>query len=169
MLSVECIIVNKLLRNMALLTALAAGSLLAAGAVVADSNEKSAVTGMRQVPRPAHTMAAQGDKCVAPTDEMRRNHMEKILHQRDLTMHQGIRTTQNSLKNCIDCHADPKTNSVLGKDGFCESCHRYAAVQIDCFSCHNAQREAKADAVPARALTAAPRNHGIDSAKGTKP
>ena len=157
---------NKLLRNMAFLAALTAGSALAAGVVLADSNEKNAVTGMRQVPRPVHA-EGQGDKCVEPTEEMRRNHMEKILHQRDKTMHQGIRTTQYSLKNCIDCHADPKTNSVLGKDGFCESCHRYAAVQIDCFSCHNPQREAKTDSN--RALQPAPKDHSNDSAKGTKP
>ena len=153
---------------MALLTALAAGALLAVSAVVAEGHDKKADAGARQVPLPVHT-EAQGDKCVEPTEEMRRNHMEKILHQRDQTMHQGIRTTQHSLKNCIDCHADPKTNSVLGKDGFCESCHRYAAVQIDCFSCHNAQRDAKADAAPARALHATPKDHSNDSAKGAKP
>ena len=83
----------------------------------------------------------KGDRCVEPTDEMRRNHMKYILHQRDKTMHQGVRTTKYSLKNCIDCHADPKTNSVLGKDGFCESCHDYASVSIDCFSCHSPARE----------------------------
>ncbi len=101
----------------------------------------------------------RGEQCVEPTEEMRRNHMEKILHQRDETMHRGIRTTKHSLKNCIDCHADPKTNSVLGKDGFCESCHRYASVGIDCFSCHSAEREAQAAAPSAgpRALRAAAR------------
>lgn len=88
-----------------------------------------------RVPLPKHNIT-KGDKCVEPTDVMRRSHMEFILHQRDKTMHQGIRTTRHSLKNCVNCHADPKTNSVLGKDGFCESCHTYAAVNIDCFSCH---------------------------------
>jgi len=43
----------------------------------------------------------KGEKCVAPTDEMRASHFEKILHQRDKTMHQGIRTKTNSLKECI--------------------------------------------------------------------
>ncbi len=79
----------------------------------------------------------KGGKCVEPTDEMRRNHMNMILHQRDQTVQRGIRTTRHSLKNCIDCHANPKTNSVLGKDGFCESCHTYAAVRMDCFECHS--------------------------------
>ena len=94
----------------------------------------------------------KGDKCVEPTEEMRRNHMKKILHQRDETMHKGIRTQKYSLKNCVDCHADPKTNSVLGKDGFCESCHAYAAIGIDCFSCHSASPEKNGQA-PKAALT----------------
>jgi len=76
-------------------------------------------------------------QCVEPTAVMRRDHMKLILHQRDQTMHRGIRTKQHSLKNCVDCHASAKTNSVLGKDGFCESCHTYAAVQMDCFECHS--------------------------------
>jgi hypothetical protein len=79
----------------------------------------------------------KGDKCVRPTEDMRRNHMKYILHQRDVTMHEGIRTETFQLTNCVDCHADPKTHSVLGKDGFCASCHAYAAVSIDCFSCHS--------------------------------
>jgi len=51
----------------------------------------------------------------------RRNHMELIRHQRDLTVHEGIRTTRHSLANCVNCHADPKTGRVTGsKDAFCE-------------------------------------------------
>ena len=76
-------------------------------------------------------------QCVEPTAVMRRDHMKLILHQRDQTVLRGIRTSKHSLKNCIDCHASPKTNSVLGKEGFCESCHTYAAVQMDCFECHS--------------------------------
>ena len=93
-------------------------------------------------PKPAGRVPApivkieKGEKCVEPTEEMRRNHMDMILHQRDRTVHEGIRSVKHSLKNCIDCHANPKTNSVIGKDGFCESCHTYAAVKMDCFECH---------------------------------
>ena len=36
-------------------------------------------------------ITAKGDKCVEPTDVMRRNHMEFILHQRDDTMRRGVR------------------------------------------------------------------------------
>ena len=75
-------------------------------------------------------------KCIAPAEEMRRNHMEMIKHQRDRTMRAGIRGEPASLNGCIDCHASKKTGSVLGQDGFCQSCHEYAAVKLDCFECH---------------------------------
>jgi hypothetical protein len=79
----------------------------------------------------------RGDKCVAPTDEMRAIHFEKILHQRDDTMHKGIRTKTNSLKECINCHVPENTTVRFGDDKhFCSSCHNQAAVTIDCFQCH---------------------------------
>ncbi len=93
-----------------------------------------------RVPLPK-VVIERGDKCVEPTADMRRYHMDYIQHQRDETTRKGIRTKDHSLKNCVDCHASPKTNSVLGKDGFCESCHTYASVTIDCFSCHSASPE----------------------------
>ena len=83
-------------------------------------------------------------KCVEDTDLMRRDHMKFILHQRDQTVHAGIRTEKHSLKNCVNCHASSKTNSVLGKEGFCESCLTYASVSIDCFSCHTSAPEKNA-------------------------
>ena len=61
----------------------------------------------------------QGAACVAPTAEMRRDHMKMLLHQRDRTVHQGLREPRFSLKNCVDCHASTQTGSVLGKEGFC--------------------------------------------------
>jgi [DsrC]-trisulfide reductase subunit J len=90
----------------------------------------------------------RGEACVAPTAEMRRDHMKLLLRQRDLTMHQGIRESRFSLKNCVDCHASRKTGSVLGKEGFCSSCHEYAAVSIDCFECHSPERRAQTAARP---------------------
>ncbi len=100
-----------------------------------------------RVPVPAISVNKdKAEKCVEPTDVMRRDHMKFILHQRDETMHQGIRTSKHSLKNCVECHADPKTGSVLGKDGFCATCHQYAAVTIDCFSCHTDKAEKRAAA-----------------------
>jgi hypothetical protein len=44
------------------------------------------------------------DACVAPTPFMRRSHFELIKHQRDITVHEGIRVTDNSLAGCVDCH-----------------------------------------------------------------
>lgn len=102
---------------------------------MADAHGDKAHDKSSSVPLPKHKIT-KGEKCVEPTNVMRKQHMEFIQHQRDETMHRGIRTKKHSLKNCVNCHADPETKSVLGKDGFCESCHSYAAVSMDCFSCH---------------------------------
>jgi hypothetical protein len=79
---------------------------------------------------------AQG--CVEPTDDMRVNHMQYILHQRDQTMYDGIRTRQHSLVECINCHVSdaPDAPRVSSEEHFCNSCHTYAAVSVDCFQCH---------------------------------
>ena len=124
---------------------IAAGIIAAVMAVAgfADAGEQRA----RRVAVPV-VKIEKGDACVAPTREMRRDHMKMLLHQRDGTMRQGLREPRFSLKNCIDCHADRETGSVLGKDGFCSSCHAYAAVSIDCFECHTAQRQSRAAGVP---------------------
>jgi hypothetical protein len=83
-------------------------------------------------------IAKAGTTCVRDEDFMRRNHMKILMHQRDLTMHKGIRTTKDSLVDCIECHVNPKTNSVASsKEDFCMGCHSYAAVKLDCFECHS--------------------------------
>ena len=113
----------------AALTALAA--IVATPAAAADAATAS------RVPRPTVTASAPG-KCVEETQFMLRNHMELLQHHRDLTVHQGVRTTQHSLANCVTCHASKETGRVTGsKDAFCEGCHRYAAVKLDCFECHS--------------------------------
>jgi len=80
------------------------------------------------------------DSCVEPTDFMRRNHMEVIEHQRDETVHKGIRSTNHSLAGCIDCHVgyDQQRQPVpVYADGqFCRNCHEFAAVDMNCFDCH---------------------------------
>jgi hypothetical protein len=83
-------------------------------------------------------------QCIAPAEEMRRNHMEMLKHQRDRTMRQGIRGEKASLNECINCHASKTTGSVTGKDNFCESCHSYAAVKLDCWDCHQPKAGYKA-------------------------
>lgn len=76
-------------------------------------------------------------ECVQPEDEMKKNHMNYILHQRDATMHEGVRTKTYSLKECINCHVPENTEVRFGDDKhFCSSCHNYAGVSIDCFQCH---------------------------------
>ncbi len=92
-----------------------------------------------QVPIPVHP-EARGARCVESEDFMVRNHMNLILHQRDLTMHNGIRTPKYSLKECVGCHVQQRPNgsyiAINDPGQFCQSCHSYAAVQIDCFECH---------------------------------
>jgi hypothetical protein len=84
----------------------------------------------------------KGGQCVEEPQWMRKNHMKVLLHQRDETVHKGIRDEKHSLKNCIECHASLRDNSVLGRaDSFCEGCHRYEAVKIDCFECHSSKRQ----------------------------
>ena len=79
-------------------------------------------------------------ECVEPEDDMIRNHMNYILHQRDETMHQGIRTSRHSFAECIDCHVQPDEQgniaSIDSNEHFCRTCHEYSAVTIDCFDCH---------------------------------
>ena len=98
----------------------------------------------------ARVSATQG--CVEPTPEMRRNHMKYILHQRDETMHEGIRTRQYSLEECVNCHATPGADGEVPRahepGHFCSSCHSYAAVDIDCFQCH-ADRPTRDSQIPA--------------------
>jgi hypothetical protein len=110
---------------------------------VADAGEKQA----SRVSMPA-VKIEKGEACVAPTGEMRRDHMKMLLHQRDRTMRQGLREPRFSLKACVECHASQKTGSVLGNEGFCSSCHEYAAVSIDCFECHSPNPRKQAAAKP---------------------
>lgn len=135
------------------LAAPAGTSLMSAISFAADG----APVGRVPVPQPPK---GQGDKCVADTAFMRRNHMAMLMHQRDATMHEGIRTKTFSLNGCVSCHA------VAGKDGkpvsydsdghFCRGCHTYAAVSIDCFTCHASR--------PGEAAKAAQASEGADHA-----
>jgi hypothetical protein len=113
------------MKSRALLFALAA--VLAAGAALAAG----------RVAKPVVEIEKPGE-CVEPTAVMRRDHMKFLLHQRDRTVHQGIRTKPHSFAGCVDCHASSRTGSVLGERGFCQSCHTYAGVRLDCFECHAA-------------------------------
>ena len=97
----------------------------------ADAGEKPSFA--PSVPHPTNGTT----ECVEDEDEMKKNHMKYILHQRDATMHEGIRTKTYSLKECINCHVPENSQIRYGDDKhFCSSCHNYAGVSIDCFQCH---------------------------------
>ena len=96
--------------------------------------------GDSRVPRPVIELARAGTQCVADPATMRREHPAMLEHQRDATVHRGIRGAKASLKGCIDCHASAATGSVAqSESNFCVSCHSYTAVRIDCFGCHATQ------------------------------
>jgi hypothetical protein len=87
---------------------------------------------------------ASGGQCPADPAFMRRNHMDLLKHQRDDTLRGGVRQERYSLKECVSCHASKTTHSVTAADtNFCQSCHSYAAVKIDCFECHANQPQAR--------------------------
>lgn len=114
--------------------------LLAGAALFSLPPAVLAATPLPSIPE-ANARFSDTQGCVEPTEEMRKNHMEYILHQRDETMHKGIRTRQYSLEECINCHVpDPDASGKVVRysdpEHFCASCHTYAAVDIDCFQCH---------------------------------
>jgi len=103
--------------------------------------------GSDRVPKPVINIEKPG-QCVEDTATMRREHPDMLKHQRDRTVHAGIRTRAHSLKECVECHASSKTGSVLGEKGFCQSCHDYASVRIDCFGCHASKPKVASGAKP---------------------
>jgi len=100
-----------------------------------------------RVPKPVIDIDKPG-RCVEDSTIMRREHPDMLRHQRDQTMREGIRTRAHSLKECVGCHASAKTGSVLGEKGFCQSCHDYASIKIDCFACHASRPKLVAGAKP---------------------
>jgi len=109
-------------------------------ATTADEGEKESMPFSDLIMTEPTQHYSDETKCVAPESEMVRNHMEYILHQRDETMHKGVRTRQFALEECINCHAikDDQGEYVRVEDDrhFCATCHTYASVNIDCFQCH---------------------------------
>ena len=93
--------------------------------------------------------AASLASCVIPdTADMRRNHMELLLHKRDQTMRQGIRThgdNEVSLNGCVACHVakdDQGQYIPVNEEGqFCQTCHQRVATGLDCFDCHRTTPE----------------------------
>jgi hypothetical protein len=108
-----------------------AGLVWALGAQTAAAGENFVAPGSKAAGLPS---------CVEPTDFMRRNHMEIIKHQRHTVVHQGIRDSKHTLAGCIDCHVAPGPDkrpvSVYAEGQFCQRCHEYAAIDVNCFGCH---------------------------------
>ena len=120
---------SDLLRSLPALLALAA---FAVPAAAGDGD-----SGLRpDIPEPL-----RGDSCVEETEDMRRNHMDYLKGHRDEVMHQGIRTKKYSLKECLSCHVPTEGEArQAGRSEdqhFCQNCHEYAGVELDCFQCHN--------------------------------
>lgn len=117
-------------------------SILLALTAVATSAERVAADARVPLPNvpPARNQFSATQKCVEPTEFMRKNHMKLLLHQRDDTVHEGIRTERYSLVECVNCHSsndqNGKSMAINAPGQFCQSCHAYAAVQMDCFQCH---------------------------------
>ncbi len=88
----------------------------------------------------ARERVSDTQECVAPTDIMRREHGDFLVQQRDKTVREGIRTKRFSLVGCVECHASTdkkgKPIPINAPGQFCQACHTYTSVSIDCFQCH---------------------------------
>ncbi len=89
---------------------------------------------------------ATGDPHPEGNDYMRKYHMELMKHDRDMTLRDGDREIEASLKECFDCHTvkDERTGAPVTYEDerhFCRTCHDYVAVKVDCFMCHRSTPE----------------------------
>lgn len=103
---------------------------------------------------------AAGGECIESAEYMKANHMQMLLDWRDEAVREGKQVYVNSqgkefeisLQNtCMECHSDndaftanaiPTATDVTTPNNFCFSCHDYASVEPDCWSCHLDPREA---------------------------
>jgi hypothetical protein len=132
-----------------------------------------ALAGCGPAPQPVVSITTPG-KCILPADQMRRAHPDMLRHQRTLTVHEGRRGMPASLSGCVDCHAPHAATAASGSapdtagtatvlaavnspGGFCDSCHAYAAVKLDCFECH-ASTPGRSTGTARQAAAALPRN-----------
>jgi hypothetical protein len=83
-------------------------------------------------------------KCLEPTAYMRASHMELIDSWREAVVREGQRyyvtssgknVSMSLTQGCLGCHSN--------KEQFCDTCHNYAGVKPNCWSCHNVPKEAK--------------------------
>ena len=152
-------------RSMAHVLALAGVLTALAGALPPAALAADAAAG--RVAKPAISVD-RSTQCIDTPDVMRRTHMDMLRHQRDRTVRAGVRGEKVHLNGCVECHAGPGTGpaagSVVGSpQAFCEGCHRYAAVKLDCFECHQS-RPASAPASAPASSAASPRAANAASA-----
>lgn len=139
----------KMVHWLSILGKVGIGMLLALTVIASaeDSQPTEQTNGVPLPQLPAATSKATDstEGCVEPTDVMRRMHGTFLKHHRDETMYRGIRTEQHSLIECINCHvskdAEGHYPEIDTSDHFCNGCHSYTAVQIDCFQCHASRPE----------------------------
>ena len=83
-------------------------------------------------------------KCLEPTAYMHASHMELIDSWREAVVRDGQRyyvtssgknVSMSLSQTCLGCHSN--------KEQFCDTCHNYAGVKPNCWSCHNVPKEAK--------------------------
>ncbi len=126
-------------------------------AAIAPARAEDAYAG--RTPEPV-IPKGQGEHCIRSNAFMRRYHMTMLLHQRDVTMHEGGAPGEFSITRCVQCHvvkgADGKAVTYADPRHFCRACHDYEAVSIDCFECH-ASRPPTED----KAETAADADHDL--------
>ncbi len=94
----------------------------------------------------AQTMMDAKKKYHQDISIIRKMHPNLLLHKRDQTLRQGVRTEESSLKACIQCHAGKSSTTAeyvpVNQTGqFCSTCHQKVAVSLDCFSCHRTTPE----------------------------
>ncbi len=91
----------------------------------------------------AKEMMDRGETYHKDVSEIRKMHPDFMNHKRDKTHRQGVRTTEYSLKGCVNCHGgfDKATGNAIRideKHQFCADCHKQVGVTMDCFTCHKA-------------------------------
>ena len=83
-------------------------------------------------------------KCLEPTAYMRASHMELIDSWREAVVRDGQKyyvsssgenVSMSLTGSCLGCHSN--------KEQFCDTCHNYAGVKPNCWSCHNVPKEAR--------------------------
>lgn len=82
---------------------------------------------------------ARSAPCVEDPKVMRLTHMDLLRHGRDETVLRGVRDRRHALTGCVECHAGADGKVVGTERHFCQGCHTYTAVKLDCFECHSAQ------------------------------